>query len=181
LSEDFESGLGNWTSWGDNNTWGITSATAKSAPCSLADSPSGNYLDDTDSYITYNTSFNLVDKFVSMDIQLRHDLEPLIDFLYIGGDLGGGNGFLPVYLLNGAGWFSDSTGGFWNHYTVDLSPLGDLSNAINLGFNLYSNSSNNDDGVYVDDVVVTAQDLRISGYTYWQFQGTSMAAPHVSG
>jgi subtilisin family serine protease len=181
LSDDFESGLGNWTSWGNNNTWGITQATAKSPVSSLADSPSGNYLDDTDSYITYNTPFDLVDKLVWMDIQLRYDLEPLIDFLYIGGDLGGGNGFLPVYLLNGAGRFSSSTGGFWNQYIVDLSPLGDLSNAINIGFNLYSNSSNNDDGVYIDDITVTTRDLIIIGYNYWQFQGTSMAAPHVSG
>ena len=181
FSEDFDSGLGNWTSWGDNDTWGISGDYYTSSPNSLADSPSGNYLDDMDSYITYNTSFNLVDKFVSMDIQLRSDLEPLTDFLYIGGDLGGGNGFLPVYLLNGDGRFSGSTGGSFNQYTIDLSPLGDLSNAINLGFNLYSNSSNNDDGVYIDDVVVTTQDWVITAYGYWPFSGTSMAAPHVSG
>ena len=181
FTEDFESGLGNWTSWGNNNTWGITTATAKSPVSSLADSPSGNYLDDTDSYITYNTSFNLVDKYVQMDIQLRCDLEPLTDFLYIGGDLGGGNGFLPIYLLTWGGWFSGSTGGSFNQYIINLSPLGDLSNAINLGFNLYSDPSNNDDGVYIDDITVTTQDWVITGYSYWQFHGTSMAAPMSPG
>jgi len=181
LNEDFDSGLGNWTSWGNDDMWGISGDFYTSSPNSLADSPSGNYLNNTDSYITYNTPFNLVDKFVSMDIQLRYDLEPLIDFLYIGGDLGGGDGFLPVYVLNGSGRFSDSTGGSFNQYTVSLSPLGDLSNAINLGFNLYSNPSNNDDGVYIDDITVTTQDLVITAYSYWQFDGTSMAAPHVSG
>jgi subtilisin family serine protease len=181
LSEDFESGLGDWSHWGTNDSWDLTEPISSSPTHSLADSPSGNYLDDTDSYITYNTPLNLVDKFVSMDIQLRCDLEPLIDFLYIGGDLGGGNGFLPVYLLNGGGRFSGSTGGSFNQYAINLSPLGDLSNAINLGFNLYSNSSNNDDGVYIDDIVVTTQDLVITAYSYWPFSGTSMAAPHVSG
>jgi subtilisin family serine protease len=187
LSEDFDSGLAQWTAWGNNNAWGISDAHSTSAPNSLADSPSGNYLNDTDSFITYNTPFNLVDKFVLMDIQLRRDLEPLNDWLFIGGDLGGGNGFLPVYLLHGGGRFSGSTAGLWNSYTrvdgnvIDLSPLGDLSNAVKVGFNLYSNASVTDDGVYIDDVVVTAQDLRIDGYMYWQFSGTSMAAPHVSG
>ncbi len=181
LSEDFESGLGNWTHWGTNDFWDLKDPISFSPTHSLADSPSGNYLDNTDSYITYNTAFNLVDKIVLMDIQLRDDLEPSVDWLFIGGDLGGGNGFLPVYLLTWGGRFSGSTGGSFNQYTINLSPLGDLSNTINIGFNLYSNSSNNDDGVYIDDVVVTAQDWVITGYSYWPFQGTSMAAPHVSG
>jgi len=106
LSEDFDSGLANWTSWGNNNTWGISDLHSTSGPNSLADSPFGDYLNDTDSSITYNTPFNLVDKIVLMDIQLRRDLEPSIDWLFIGGDLGSGNGFLPVYLLHGAGRFS---------------------------------------------------------------------------
>jgi len=181
FTEDFESCLANWTSWGNNDMWGISGKYYTSSSNSLADSPLGNYLDDTDSYITYNTSFNLVDKFVSMDIQLKYDLEPSVDFLFIGGDLGGGNGFLPVYLFHGEGWFSGSSLGSFNQYTINLSPLGDLSNAINLGFNLYSDPSNNDDGVYIDDVVVTTQDWVITTYSYWPFSGTSMAAPHVSG
>jgi hypothetical protein len=180
LSENFESGLGNWTSWGDNNTWEITTATAKSPVSSLTDSSSGNYLDNTDSHITYNTPLNVVDKIASMDIQLQCELEDPADFLAIGGDLGGGI-FLPVYLLNGQGWFSGSTGGLWNLYTTDLSRLGDFSNAINIGFNLYSDSSTTFDGVYIDDVVVTARDILVTGYNYVLFHGTSMAAPHVSG
>jgi subtilisin family serine protease len=181
LSEDFDSGLAQWTSWGKNNAWGISDVHSTSAPNSLADSPSGNYLNGTDSFITYNTPFDLVDKIVLMDIQLRRDLEPSNDWLFIGGDLGGGNGFLPVYLLNGDGRFSDSSLGSFNKFTTNISPLGDLSNAIRVGFNLYSNASVDDDGVYIDDVVVTAQDLRIAGYMYWQSNGTSMAAPQVSG
>ncbi|UCD71726.1 MAG: S8 family serine peptidase [Syntrophobacterales bacterium] len=181
FSENFDSGLGNWTSWGTNNTWGISGDYYTSSPNSLADSPSGNYLDNTDSYITYNTAYNLVDKSVSMDIQLRCDLESFYDFLFIGGDLGGGYGFIPVYLLNWEGWFTDSTSGSFIQYSTDLSPLWDISNGINIGFNLYSDSSNNDDGVYIDDVTVVTQDLLITGYDYAQFQGTSMAAPHVSG
>ena len=178
---DTGSELANWTHWGTNDLWELTEPISVSPTHSLADSPSGNYLDNTDSFITYDMPFNLVDKYVQMDIQLRCDLAPSGDFLYIGGDLGGGNGFLPIYLLTGDGRFSGSTGGSFNQYIINLSPLGDLSNDINLGFNLYSDPSNNDDGVYIDDVVVTTHDILINGYMYWQLQGTSMAAPHVSG
>jgi subtilisin family serine protease len=183
FSENFDSGLGNWTSWGTNDLWGISSTFSTSSPNSLADSPVGNYLDSTESYITYNTPFNLLDKFAYLDIQLRCDLQflPNFDFLCIGGDLGGGNGFLPVYLLNWDGWFSGSTYGVFTNYVVDVSPLGDLSTSVNIGFNLYSDSSANDDGVYIDDVTLNTQDLVIEGYGYNSFDGTSMAAPHVSG
>jgi len=181
FSENFDSGLGNWTSWGDNNTWGISNVYKTSSPNSLADSPFVSYLNNTDSYTTYNTALNLVDKLVFMNMQLKCDLEIDSDFLYVGGNLGGGNGFLPVYLLNGDGRRSDSTGGPFNSYTAHISPLWDLSNTINIGFNLHSNASNNNDGVYIDDITITTQDFLITGYNYWQFQGTSMAAPHVSG
>ncbi len=81
LSEDCASGLGNWTSRGNDDTWGTSGDYYTSASNSLADSPLGNYLNNTDSYTTYNPPLNRVDKFVSMDIQLRCDLEPPIDFL----------------------------------------------------------------------------------------------------
>ena len=87
----------------------------------------------------------------------------------------------PSTSYMGLGDSAGSSLGSFNQYTTNISPLGDLSNAINIGFNLYSNASVNDDGVYIDDVVVMAQDLRIEGYMYWQSDGTSMAAPNVSG
>jgi len=181
FSENFDSGLGNWTSWGDNNTWGISTVFKTSSPNSLTDSPWVSYLNNTDSYTTYNTAFNFVDKLVFMNMQLKCDLEIDSDFLYVGGDLGGGNGFLPVYLLNGDGRRSDSTGGPFDSYIVHISPLWDLSNAINIGFNLNTNSSNTNDGVYIDDITITTRDILINGYNYTQLHGTSMAAPHVSG
>jgi len=182
FDEYFESGLGDWSHWGTNDSWDLTEPISSSPTHSLADSPSTDYLNDTDSYVTYNTPLNLVDKYVFMYIDLRCDLEPGWDFLAIGGDLGGGSGFFPVYLLNGGGLFSGSTGGsFITGVKTNLGPLWDLSNAINIGFNLFSNSSNRDDGVYIDDVTVTARDILITGYTYRLDHGTSMAAPHVAG
>ena len=192
FSEDFDYGLGNWTSWGTNDTWEISTAYSMSPPNSLADSPSGNYLNETESYITYNTPFNLVDKSAWMELELRCELEDWYDYMAVGGDLGGGNGFLPTYVVDYLdGLFTGSTvddfcfcrltDGFCC-YSVDISPLGDLSTAVNIGFMLYSDSSITEDGVYIDGVAVYTQDLIINGYDYdGSFSGTSMAAPHVAG
>jgi hypothetical protein len=99
----------------------------------------------------------------------------------VGGDLGGGNGFLPVYLLNLDGWYGGSTGGVFTYYYVDLSPLWDISPSIKVGFSLYSNSSVTNDGVYIDNVWLNVQDLLVTGHDYVSSDGTSMATPHVSG
>jgi subtilisin family serine protease len=186
LIEEFDSGLTGWVSWGTNNTWEVSNwYYYMTPPNSLADSPYDNYVDDTDSYIIYDTPFSLVDKYVWMEFDLRCDFGSLFDmfgdYLLVGGDLGDGNGFLPVYLLNLEGWFGGSTDGSFTYYTVDLSPLWDLSASIKVGFNLYSNSSITNDGVYIDNVWLNYQNLDITGHDYALFDGTSMAAPHVAG
>ncbi len=190
FSENFDSGLGSWTSWGTNNMWGISNTHSISLPYSSADTPSGNYLNGTESYITYNTPSNLVDKYAQMELQLRCELEDIVDYIEVGGNLGG-NGFLTLRELGFLdGWFTGSTltgfcfyptGDGFCWYSVDLSPLSDISNSINIGFKFYSDSSTTMDGVYIDDAGVYTQDLIITGFGYNPLDGTSMAAPHVSG
>jgi len=74
LNDDFESGLGNWTHGGTNDFWDLTEPISVSPTHSLADTPSGDYLDETESTIVHNTSLNLVDKFAVLEYQLRYDL-----------------------------------------------------------------------------------------------------------
>ncbi|MCK5553514.1 MAG: S8 family serine peptidase [Deltaproteobacteria bacterium] len=179
LDEDFESGLGNWTHGGINDSWELTEAFSASPTHSLADTPSGDYLDETESTIVHNTSLNLVDKFAVLEYQLRYDLASG-DYLYVGATLNGG-GFLPLYAVNFDGRFSGSSGGSFESHMTSVSPFGDLSNDINVGFQLSSDGVDEDDGVYIDDVILKTRDLMITGYGYFPFAGTSMAAPHVSG
>jgi subtilisin family serine protease len=183
--EEFDSGLTEWVSWGTNNTWGVSNLYYNfTPPNSLADSPYDNYVDNTDSYIVYDTPFNLVDKYVWMEFDLRCDFGSIYDmfgdYLLVGGDLGD-NEFLPIYLLNLDGWYGGSTYGSFTYYWVDLSPLWDIATSIKVGFNLYSNSSITNDGVYIDNVWLNVQDLDITGHDYALFDGTSMATPQVAG
>ncbi len=171
--------LASWTHWGTNDSWELTEPISVSPTHSLADSPSGNYLSNTDSYVTHTTSFNLVDKYAVLEYQARYSLASG-DYLYVGATING-FGFLQLYSVTLDGRLSGSSGGLFEHHTNNISPFGDLSNDINLGFQLSSDDSSEEDGVYIDDFVVTAQDWVITGYSYWQFDGTSMAAPHVAG
>jgi len=179
LNEDFESGLGNWTHWGTNDFWELTEPIAVSPTHSLADTPSGDYLSNTDSYVTHTTSFNLVDKYALLEYQVRYDLASG-DYLYVGATING-FGFLPLYSLTLDGRLSGSSGGVFEHHINDVWPFGDLSNDIKLGFQLSSDDSNEEDGVYIDDVILKTWDFVITGYGYSSYMGTSMAAPHVAG
>ena len=179
LDEDFESGLGNWTHGGINDSWELTEALSVSPTHSLADTPAGDYLDETESAIVHNASLDLVDKYAVLEYQLRYDLGSG-DYLYVGAALNGG-GFLPLYAVNFDGRFSGSSGGSFESHMTSVSPFGDLSNDINVGFQLSSDGVDEDDGVYIDDVILKTRDLMITGYGYFPFAGTSMAAPHVSG
>lgn len=178
FSENFESGLGNWTHWGTNDLWELTDTDSVSPTHSLADSPLGDYLNNTDSYITYDTSFNLVDKITTLEYKVKNELESG-DYLFIGGTISGT--FVPLFTLNLDGIIGGSSGGNFESHTTYISLFGDLTNNTNIGFNLFSNASNVDDGVYIDDVIFKARDLLIAGYDYIAYNGTSMAAPHVAG
>ena len=179
LDEDFESGLGNWTHWGINDSWDLTEPISVSPTHSLADTPSGDYLTETDSYITHNDALNLVDKYSVLEYQIRYDLAAG-DYLYIGATING-FGFLQLYALNTDGRFGGSTGESFESHVTNVSPFGGLSNDINLGFQLSSDDSDEDDGIYIDDVILKTRDILITGYGYFSSAGTSMAAPHVSG
>jgi len=75
------------------------------------------------------------------------------------------------------GGITGYSGGSWYGYSVNI-PEEWRWNQFQVAFALNSDSSNNYDGVYLDDVGIGAQTLT-RGYAL--MSGTSMAAPHVTG
>jgi subtilisin family serine protease len=173
FSDDFESGLANWTHWGANDMWDLTEAVSVSPTHSLADSPAGDSLDGTGSKIpTFNKKFNLVDKQSTLECRVRYALGAG-DFLLIGGTIDGA--FNTVDMVAG------SSGGGFQSLTTDVSLIGEFTHETEIGFNVLSDGSITDDGVYIDDVTLKTRDFLIGGDTYSSANGTSMAAPHVAG
>ncbi len=125
--------------------------------------------------MTHTNSFNLVDKYTLLEYQAGYDLASG-DYLYVGATING-FGFLPLYSLTLDGRLSGSSGDLFEHHINNISPFGDLSNDINLGFQLASDDSSEEDGVYIDDVILKTRDFVITGYSYSSYMDTSIAAP----
>ncbi|MBW1717662.1 MAG: S8 family serine peptidase, partial [Deltaproteobacteria bacterium] len=75
---------------------------------------------------------------------------------------------------------SGTSSGNWLSATTDLGAY-DGNSAAYIRFRFVSDGSITKDGWYIDDVTVTAAASSYDGTEYQYLQGTSMAAPHVSG
>ena len=172
-SEDFENGIGSWTLGGTNNTWGITGSQYYSGYSALAVNPGGNYLSNTNSWIS-SPAINLSGRLGSQLLfYLKGKSQSNKDFLYI--DVRSG----ATDWVNLAQVSGDYSSG-WYIARLDLSPY-DGQNAVFIRFRFVSDSSTNYMGWYIDDVSVTAASSTYNGTEYQFKSGTSMATPHVVG
>jgi subtilisin family serine protease len=187
LSEDFNAAAGplpviDWDRGGTNSTWEITAGTGASGnpgDNALEDSPGADYLSNTDSWAVNLTS-----------LQITRDSNYSISFKWKGVIDSSGNDTLNIlysgdaivwYILNASNIQGDQRSGFIT-LTMDLTAaLADFYNPLYIGFGLQTDSSINAAGVFIDDVTVTRRKLSITGFSYEEKSGTSMAAPYVSG
>jgi subtilisin family serine protease len=179
--QDFNAASGNlplsgWSKGGANSTWAITAGTGVGGTNSLEDSPGNNYLSNTYSWAGYMTPVTSVkDNLYTLSFQVKATLQSNYDYRLIN------------YSLDGTNWDwvdfrTGSTGGsFISDSTNAITFAADIANSFYFGFGLYSDLFTNYDGVYIDNVVLTRKTISIGSYGYASYQGTSMAAPHVSG
>jgi len=173
-SENFDASAmlpSGWTTGGTHDSWGVTTMFAASPTRSLADSPAGNYLNNTNSFALSASFSTLNQGGCRVTVEARYDLETNFDFLFGDRSTDGVN-FTNFIEVTG------STGGSF----VTSAPA-DLPDGRATGFiraRLTSDGSNVDDGAYLDDLSV--QCAGTPSASDQQFlQGTSMATPHVSG
>ena len=146
FSDDFESGLGQWTA---QAPWGLTSAARRSGEFSVADSPGGNYASNVDTSLTSIP----IDLTQIADAHLvfysRGESEFATDYLRVQVSADDGGTWATLSSLQG---FADA----FTQYTADLSAY-DGKASLRVRFRFQSNGSVNADGRYVDDVAVVGK------------------------
>ena len=112
FSDDFESGLTNWTVTG---SWNTTTTDAYSPTHSFTDSPDGNYLDAFSSEATMAVSADLTFA-LDADVQFYAllDLELGFDYVYLDASSDAGGSWTNIEIFNGEDLFT------WQLYSVPL-------------------------------------------------------------
>jgi subtilisin family serine protease len=179
-AQDFEAATGSlprlgWERAGTNSTWAITAGTGINNSNSLEDSPGANYTDNTFSRAFYGSpidSSTKAQRFL-LTFDWRGDLELNHDWLDI------------IYSPDGNTWdwidFRTGTQTTFTSYSVDFTDVAETLDSFLFGFRIDSDYSIGGDGVYLDNIRMTKEDIFIDSYNYAHYSGTSMAAPHVAG
>ncbi|MGH2978849.1 MAG: S8 family serine peptidase [Solirubrobacterales bacterium] len=159
-----------WTTGGTRNTWGRVCGGGE---CSMTDSPTGNYRNNTNSWSRTASTFNLSGM---SDCRVQY-------FLWLNTEQGF-DGIFVEASTNGTSWTElaawSGTSGGWIWLDEDLSAFDGQPN-VYLRYRLLTDGSQTGDGAYVDDVAVRCTRSAYAGNEYAYLQGTSMATPHVTG
>lgn len=156
FNNNVEDGVDGWTAGGTNNTWGITSSLSHSASHSWTDSPSGNYLDNTNSYLK-SPVLNLSGKrHIKFSVWTWYELEPGYDYVYLEYSLDGGSTWNPSPLASFNGVKKN-----WTEQVIDASVLDNQPNAA-LRFHLVSDQGVSYDGIYLDDMSLSYEPFTCS-------------------
>ncbi len=179
FSDDFENGISNWQLM---NTWGLTSSSYHSPSFSLTDSPSGNYPNNANTYVTSVSPIDLTQSNAAkLEFWTRWDIESGWDFAQVRISTNNGATWIPLsgkYTKSGSGKGAQPSGepGYdgtqltWVKEEMDLSNY--IGNNLKIQFLLKSDGSVQKDGWYIDDIVIKSYQ-QSSGITSTTFSTAS--------
>lgn len=128
------------------STWALTTSQSRSPSKSWTDSPAGNYLDSSDTWLEMTNPIN-VTQAMALGFFCKYALETGYDYLYVEVSNNNGASWTRALTLNGT---SD-----WQGYSVSLA--GYVGQTVRVRFRLTTDSSVVYDGVYIDDVTLVPQ------------------------
>jgi len=148
FSDDFDSGLSAWTTTG---TWGVSDSFAFNGTYSFADSPAGEYTNNTNSTATMNDTFDLSGALdANLYFRVKYDIENGFDYCYVDLSPNNGSTWTNVYTFNGennlTNWvsFSQNIGGFVGN------------SGVKMRFRWYSDQGYTAYGIYIDSLRITS-------------------------
>jgi subtilisin family serine protease len=175
FADGFETPLaGIWVTGGTPNNWARITVVSHGGTYSLSDSPGTTYENDSDTFVATANPFSLAGQAgCRVEYALRLTTEPEVDK------------FLVELSRDGVTWVpvsesSGSTDGAFFELSDDVSSF-DGAPSVQLRFRLVTNGSITADGAQLDDVAVRCLSSTYSGGEFVYMDGTSMAAPHVTG
>jgi subtilisin family serine protease len=180
-----DNNINDWTTGGNNDTWGTTNALFFSGSHSLTDSPGINYVNNTDSWARAPELDLSCHNGAKLEFKVRGSSQSGVDRLYVevSTDLAGwANGSVRI---GDTSYFNGISGtvSSWRTATMDLGAY-DGEDTVYVRFRFESDGSTTADGWYMDDVEITASPSSAPCYDGTEYQymdGTSMATAHVSG
>jgi hypothetical protein len=141
-SEDFDSGMGDWS-----GGWATTTEDYTSPPNSLTDSPGGNYGDNENNSVELMSDIDLTEYFgARLEFQTKFEIEQGFDYVYMDVSTDGGNNWVDFYTFNGEDPDEHYT---WHLFEADLG--GFVGQNIRFKFTLISDGAYTVDGMYIDD------------------------------
>jgi carboxypeptidase T len=159
----------NWTLGG----WGICTSQYHTAPSSIADSPVGNYANNTNKTIVLNSTINLSGAAVAtLNFWTKWAIEAGYDYVQVKASTNGGTTWTPLcgkYTKPGNSNqvldspLYDGTQNTWVQESIDLADY--LGQTIKLCFTIVSDAYTTADGYYFDDVSVTKINAAVTAIT----------------
>jgi len=176
--DEMESGDGNWTHYGDNDSWEITEeqkATAPSKNHTWSDSNNTDYANNTNASLEANQTSDLsaeTGEKIAIGSWLKYEIDNISssDKLFLEISNNTGTSWSPIWSFTG-------NLSSWNLRAYYI-PETYKASGFRFRFRLLTDETNTKDGVYIDDVGLG---IGSGSNATVKYDGTSMATPFVTG